>query len=266
MRSIFQMLLIVMVAASAQLLVTSQTRAEPKSASYTEKHAEAAYQHFKSILLSEHVSAFGDADVRELQGGGAHVLIAPCAGGDFYAGYADDVKDPLAANLLVLATTYAFAETALRLSKYPEKLWKSPLKRAEKTALGKLLYSEDVYDDQTEWLAKNLNKAAKAKKLRLPPVTSDPECSVDYQTFQIRVEPSKARVLLIPKIFYRYCERVHINPLDRNACDFWLSPAKSGDDVNLAGVYMYRIDNSGKLSAPDEVDVDRYSGKLELPR
>ena len=248
--------------------VISDAAAASASTRLVHKDAGAAYKDFKEILASEKVSAFGTADVESFRLP-EQVTIAPCAGGDFYADFAEETSDPLSAKLMNLAIVYSFAELALRTGKYPEKLWLQELQKAEKSAVRLQARRPDqLPPDGLENVAKAVNRGLANAKLNLPRVNPFAECDVEFQSFTMKILPRQAKVRLIPKIFYLFCKRNHIDPLDRNACDYWRSPIKDGQQINLAGIYLYTVEESGTRTSPDEVDVDPYasSGVLELPR
>ena len=113
-------------------------------------------------------------------------------------------------------------------------------------------------DDEFEFVD-NLNKefAQDAALPRIGPV----ECGGGPLELIANVQPRGAKVYIVPKIFYIFCEKTGINPIDRERCDHWFPPIRDGERIEVGGIYKVVFEIGGVNSSVEEFDFDRYWGK-----
>ena len=152
------------------------------------------------------------------------------------------------------------ARKILQRNNFPPEVWRPLLVQFEAERID-LFDSKDL-DDETfsrmnsRYLSQLINQNVKEAGLKLPRL-GETECGGGPLQLKISFEPDGGAVLAIPKLFYRYCQKMGIDPLDRDRCDHWLPPIHNGETVALGGIYFYKIVAGGKESELKVADPDR---------
>lgn len=235
------------------VLAPSKVSAANSASKLVKSDPVAAYIAIKSIIVSDKISHFDVPEPEDDESG--EFSIVPCAGIYYYIVPADE--DNLLSILTQAAFEYAFAEKALVRHLYPEKVWRDILVSSE----AKFLKDMKKLDYQTDFeaIAASINARRNLTLTKLPSVLGAAECSYDVWSFKISMDSPNYVARLIPKLFYTYCKKIGVDPLDRDKCGYWLSPFANGDEQMLAGVYVYSIERHRHSIKVDEVDVDRLT-------
>jgi hypothetical protein len=223
-----------------------------------------SYRIVKGILEEEYDIRWYQADDNNGEG----ILLTEC-GDAVYV-----VKGPIRSEIVGWARSMIFAKRAFLDNNFTPDVWSRELELFE--ALG--IEGIESYDPADEIeptmpsfyvLADIINQRVQERAIvGLPKVFGPAECGGDLPSFILRTQPSGGNINLIPKVYYRYCEKTGTDPKNKRLCDHWLPPVRDGEDVQLGGVYIYEVAWPDKTSPVGAVDVDRYDedGDIQFPR
>lgn len=229
------------------------------------------YMIFQSIIARNRIVNLDGIYNDAIQTGS--LTIAPCAGMPYFL-IESEKTDPRISDIAYLALSFAYAKASLSAARVPPALWEEDLSNTEKKYLDHLRRKGLSEDTGIEELAERVDKKASAMKLGFQ-ISGVAECSYDVRGFRVVIKPKADKVRLIPKIYYRFCEELGVDPLDRKKCKFWIDPVSNGEEKELGGAYYYVIETAGKLGKVKQVDVDEIDvgpdeytspAKLAFPR
>lgn len=170
-------------------------------------------------------------------------------------------------NMADVAYEVTNAQDMLELNGYPPEVWRQELRKFEETAVARIHKGSPILEKMRMDLVKRINDAVKKRKLKLRKFEFE-ACGGGPLSLTASIKPNEAEVFAIPKVFYRYCEKKGVDPLDRDQCDYWLPTIRNGDSVEMGGVYVYRVVFDGQETKPKTIDSDRYFeiGTVEFKR
>jgi len=144
----------------------------------------------------------------------------------------------------------------------PREVWAEHLRDYELSSVQRF-GDESVETTDHEGLAEQINEELRERGIEKSVYSED--CGGDHQTYIASVRPRSAEARAIPKVFYKFCKKKDIDPLDEMACDNWLPAIRDNEEIVLGGLYYYVIINNGQTSKLKSVNADLYEDGERVP-
>ena len=171
-------------------------------------------------------------------------------------------KQDRTSNLADIAYDSLIYELSLPAVGYPRSVWGGMVSAHETRALSKgfqpFLHNEA---ELKSWAAKlNAYRAQSGKNIRKVVVAGG--CGAGGTLAAFKTEPAGARVLLIPEMYYTFCQKQGIDADDDMKCNYW-GEVHKGQKVEVSGKYKAKLvwaDHSAvrNFSAAKLNDGDNY--------
>lgn len=144
-------------------------------------------------------------------------------------------------------------ESAMNANKIPNNYWQDILANYER---GRPI-SKDEPVGSPGVVARTITARLKNAGLHVRTIIAD-ECGGGPAEYRVVTNPPGGLAHIMPKVMYLYCLSKGDDPENPKQCDHWHPPIKSGQRVNLGGVYRYKIQRQGRFGGTSEFDADRY--------
>ena len=229
-------------AQSASTLVA----ADPSKAYYALKRN---FQEFYSQgILSSNIGKSSDRQQYD--------LITCSAGGDFVGDWV--ASQSLFLPLADLATKIVIWRNDLPRLGFAENVWRPLLIQFEEAQVAKILHGGQPDDqDFLDQLARTLNQYRLQGNPQLPIVVLKGGCGAGEIEIKVQLNPPDGEVLFMPKLLYRFCRTLNIDPDNPQACDHWRRAA-DGTLYHVAGDYRFWARWPDGATLRGDVDFSKY--------
>ena len=184
-------------------------------------------------------------------------LVVCSSGGDFVGAWVDSPSTfmppaNLAARIVVLRND-------LHRLGFPENIWHPLLVQFEDAQIARIRQGGDP-DDRPflDQLARTLNRYRQQENPQLPVAMMEGGCGAGEIGIRIQLNPPDGEVLFMPKLLYRFCRTLNLDPDNPQACDHWRRAA-DGTLYQVAGDYRFWARWPDGATLRGDVDFSKYT-------